>query len=69
VPDVLTLAKPIAGGLPMGAVLLTDAIAAAMQPGDHGTTFGGGEPGGGANFGLLAGQLCDLAYRTCLDQE
>jgi predicted acetylornithine/succinylornithine family transaminase len=42
VPDVLTLAKPIAGGLPMGAVLLTDAIAAAMQPGDHGTTFGGG---------------------------
>lgn len=41
-PDVLTLAKPIAGGLPMGAVLLTDAIAAAMQPGDHGTTFGGG---------------------------
>lgn len=41
-PDVLTLAKPLAGGLPMGAVLLTDAIAAAMQPGDHGTTFGGG---------------------------
>lgn len=41
-PDVLTLAKPIAGGLPMGAVLLTDTIAAAMQPGDHGTTFGGG---------------------------
>ncbi|HEX7122035.1 MAG TPA: acetylornithine transaminase, partial [Gemmatimonadaceae bacterium] len=42
VPDVLTLAKPIAGGLPMGAVLMTESIAAAMQPGDHGTTFGGG---------------------------
>jgi acetylornithine/N-succinyldiaminopimelate aminotransferase len=41
-PDVLTLAKPIAGGLPMGAILMTDEIAAAMQPGDHGTTFGGG---------------------------
>jgi predicted acetylornithine/succinylornithine family transaminase len=41
-PDVLTLAKPIAGGLPMGAVLLTNEIAATMQPGDHGTTFGGG---------------------------
>jgi len=41
-PDVLTLAKPLAGGLPMGAVLLTDDIAAAMQPGEHGTTFGGG---------------------------
>ena len=41
-PDIMTLAKPLAGGLPMGAVLLTDEIAAPMQPGDHGTTFGGG---------------------------
>ena len=42
VPDLMTLAKPLAGGLPMGAVLLSADIAAAMQPGDHGTTFGGG---------------------------
>lgn len=42
VPDILTLAKPLAGGLPMGAVLLTDRIASAIQPGDHATTFGGG---------------------------
>jgi acetylornithine/N-succinyldiaminopimelate aminotransferase len=41
-PDMLTLAKPIAGGLPMGAVLVTDAIASTIKPGDHGTTFGGG---------------------------
>ncbi|MEX2154801.1 MAG: acetylornithine transaminase [Gemmatimonadaceae bacterium] len=41
-PDLLTLAKPIAAGLPMGAVLLNADIAAAVQPGDHGTTFGGG---------------------------
>ena len=41
VPDVLTLAKPLAGGLPMGAVLLRDAIASALKPGDHATTFGG----------------------------
>jgi acetylornithine/succinyldiaminopimelate/putrescine aminotransferase len=41
-PDILTLAKPIAGGLPMGAVLLTDAIASTIKAGDHGTTFGGG---------------------------
>src|SRR6267378_4517765 len=41
-PDMLTLAKPLAGGLPMGAVLLSDRIAAALQPGDHATTFGGG---------------------------
>jgi predicted acetylornithine/succinylornithine family transaminase len=42
VPDMLTLAKPLAGGLPMGAVLVSEDIAAAIQPGDHGTTFGGG---------------------------
>lgn len=41
-PDILTLAKPIAGGLPMGAVLMTEAIASTIKPGDHGTTFGGG---------------------------
>ena len=41
-PDLLTLAKPIAGGLPMGAVLMTDRLAATMNAGDHGTTFGGG---------------------------
>jgi len=41
-PDLLTLAKPLAGGLPMGAVLMTADIAAAIKPGDHGTTFGGG---------------------------
>ncbi len=41
-PDILTAAKPIAAGLPLGAVLLTDAVAAAIKPGDHGSTFGGG---------------------------
>jgi acetylornithine/N-succinyldiaminopimelate aminotransferase len=42
IPDLLTLAKPLAGGLPMGAVLVSGDIAEAIQPGDHGTTFGGG---------------------------
>jgi acetylornithine/succinyldiaminopimelate/putrescine aminotransferase len=41
-PDIMTLAKPLAGGLPMGAVLVTEDVAAALNPGDHGTTFGGG---------------------------
>ena len=41
-PDLLTVAKPMAAGLPMGAVLLTQRVADALQPGDHGTTFGGG---------------------------
>ncbi len=41
-PDILTLAKPIALGLPLGAVLTSDKIASTFGPGDHGTTFGGG---------------------------
>jgi acetylornithine aminotransferase/acetylornithine/N-succinyldiaminopimelate aminotransferase len=41
-PDITTLAKPLAGGLPLGAMLSTEAVASAMQPGLHGTTFGGG---------------------------
>jgi predicted acetylornithine/succinylornithine family transaminase len=41
-PDMVTLAKPLAGGLPMGAILVTSQIADTIKPGDHGTTFGGG---------------------------
>jgi acetylornithine aminotransferase/acetylornithine/N-succinyldiaminopimelate aminotransferase len=40
-PDVTTIAKPIAGGVPMGAMLCTEAAASAFTPGMHGTTFGG----------------------------
>ncbi|HUP89902.1 MAG TPA: acetylornithine/succinylornithine family transaminase [Longimicrobiales bacterium] len=42
VPDIVTLAKPLAGGLPMGATLITEKIANTIKPGDHATTFGGG---------------------------
>ncbi len=42
VPDMYTLAKPLGGGLPMGAILVNDTIAASLAPGDHATTFGGG---------------------------
>jgi len=42
VPDMVTLAKPLAGGLPMGAVLMTAEIGATMNAGEHGTTLGGG---------------------------
>lgn len=41
-PDLMTLAKPLAAGLPMGAVLLNQEIADSVKPGDHATTFGGG---------------------------
>ncbi len=41
-PDISTLAKPLAGGLPLGAMLCTEEAARAIRPGMHGTTFGGG---------------------------
>ena len=40
-PDIVTLAKGLGGGLPIGAVLMTEAVAAGMGPGSHGSTFGG----------------------------
>ena len=58
VPDMVTLAKPLAGGLPMGAVLVSEEIGAAIQPGDHGTTFGGG-PLVAAVAGYVVDRLSD----------
>jgi acetylornithine/succinyldiaminopimelate/putrescine aminotransferase len=41
-PDLVSLAKSLGAGVPVGAVLVNDAIAATVKPGDQGTTFGGG---------------------------
>jgi acetylornithine/N-succinyldiaminopimelate aminotransferase len=41
-PDILALAKPLAGGLPLGAIIANEQFASAFAPGMHGTTFGGG---------------------------
>ncbi len=41
-PDILTAAKPLANGLPIGATLVTEEVASVIEPGDHGTTFGAG---------------------------
>ena len=41
-PDIMTLAKPLANGLPIGAILLTEDVAAAVGYGEHGSTFAGG---------------------------
>lgn len=41
-PDLVTMAKPLANGFPIGAVLMREKVAKAIAVGDHGTTFGGG---------------------------
>ena len=41
-PDILTLAKPLAAGLPLGAALLSEKVATLLRPGQHGSTFSGG---------------------------
>jgi acetylornithine/succinyldiaminopimelate/putrescine aminotransferase len=72
-PDLVTLAKALGGGVPIGAVMLTDRIAAAVVPGDHGTTYGGNllacraaltvldalEGGVQASIGRVSAYLCD----------
>ena len=41
-PDIVLVAKPLAAGLPLGAILTTEAVGSRVSPGIHGTTFGGG---------------------------
>ena len=41
-PDIVLVAKPLAAGLPLGAILTTEDVASRVSPGMHGTTFGGG---------------------------
>lgn len=52
-PDIITLAKGIANGLPLGAVCATLSVADAFQPGDHGTTFGANPVATAAAFATL----------------
>ncbi len=52
-PDVVTLAKGLAGGFPIGACLATGEFADAFRPGDHGTTFGGNPVGCAAALAVI----------------
>ncbi|HJS58627.1 MAG TPA: acetylornithine/succinylornithine family transaminase [Vicinamibacteria bacterium] len=52
-PDILTLAKPLGGGLPMGATLLREDLAPALGVGDHGSTFGGNPVAAAASLAVL----------------
>ncbi len=52
-PDIMCIAKGLAGGLPIGACLAAPQVAAAFEPGDHGCTFGGGPVQSGAALAVL----------------
>ena len=52
-PDMVTLAKPLGGGLPLGAVLLREELASALQVGDHGSTFGGNPVAAAASLVIM----------------
>jgi acetylornithine/N-succinyldiaminopimelate aminotransferase len=68
VPDMLTLAKPLAGGLPMGAILVSDEIGSSIEPGDHGTTFGGG-PLVAAVAGHVVDRLSDSSLLSAVREN
>jgi predicted acetylornithine/succinylornithine family transaminase len=53
-PHAMTVAKGIAGGLPMGGLLATDEVAAALTPGTHATTFGGNPVTAAAGLAVLS---------------
>ncbi|KAG5646442.1 hypothetical protein DXG03_003492 [Asterophora parasitica] len=63
-PDIVTMAKPLANGYPIGAVLLRDTVAQTMTPGTHGTTFGGSPLACAIGHHVLS----RLTSRTCVAQ-
>jgi acetylornithine aminotransferase len=60
-PDVVTVAKGLAGGLPMGAVMCTEEVSKGFPPGSHGTTFGGN-----ALISAVACKVIDIIERDGL---
>jgi len=73
-PDIIAMAKGLGGGFPIGAVLTTEAIAATMTPGSHGSTFGGNPLAMAAARAVLAvltedGFMADVRRRAALLRE
>lgn len=73
-PDLVTLAKPLGGGLPLGAVLMREPIAASIHAGDHGSTFGGNPVACAAGLAVLRelqrdGFLAEVSQRATLLRE
>ena len=68
-PDMLTTAKSIASGVPMGALLMSPAIAVALKPGDLGSTFGGGPLACAALLATLGVLRAEQLMANAADQE
>ena len=64
-PDILTLAKSLAGGVPIGALLIKKGIADSFKPGDHGTTFGGNPLATAAGVAALTALLDEGMLENC----
>ncbi len=65
-PDVMTLAKGLAGGVPIGAMLATEEVAAAFGPGSHGSTFGGNFLSSAAGLAAVRTTLEDGVLENCV---
>jgi acetylornithine aminotransferase len=63
-PDIVTVAKGLAGGLPMGAVMCTEEVSKGFPPGSHGTTFGGN-----ALISAVAAKVIDIIERDDLCRQ
>jgi acetylornithine aminotransferase len=64
-PDIMTLAKGLASGVPIGAMLATDALAAHLGPGTHGSTFGGNPLATAAGIATIETLLRDAILDNC----
>lgn len=68
VPDIMTMAKALGNGLPIGALVTTDEIAAHFGPGTHGSTFGGNPVGAAAAVATMKVMLADGFMTTVQDK-
>ena len=66
-PDIMTLAKAMAGGPPIGAMIATEDVAATFTPGSHGSTFGGNPLVTAAALGALDALLNDGVLQNCVE--
>jgi acetylornithine/N-succinyldiaminopimelate aminotransferase len=64
-PDIVTVAKALGGGVPIGAMLTTDAVGGALDPGAHGSTFGGNPLACAAGVAVVEALLEDGVLENC----